>query len=120
MRRTARARRPRAGGRRARRARTRAARRRAEVQAQLDADRIKLATLREELRAQRRRVVRLRARLHEARRVLSARLVELYRTPEPDLVTVIMKARGFPDPLEQSTYVNAVGRQDPLIIPILP
>src|SRR3954452_7709049 len=37
-------------------------RRRAEVQAQLDADRIKLGTLREDLRAERRRVVRLKAR----------------------------------------------------------
>src|SRR3954453_17928009 len=87
-------------------------RRRAEVQAQLDADRIKLGTLREELRAERRRVVRLKARLREARRILSARLVELYQAPQPDLVTVIMKAHGFADLLEQSTYVNAVGHQD--------
>src|SRR4051794_10868678 len=91
-------------------------RRRADVQAQLDSDRVKLATLREDLRAQRRRVVRLRARLHEARRVLSSRLVELYQTQPPDLVTVILKARGFADPPEQSTYVNAVGRQDRQIV----
>jgi len=63
-------------------------RRRAEVQVQLDADRARLATLREELRAERRRVVRLRARLREARQILSARLVELYQTPQPDLVRV--------------------------------
>ena len=94
-------------------------RRRAEVQAQLDADRAKLATLREELRAERRRVVRLRARLREARQILSARLVELYQTPQPDLVTVIMRARGFADLLEQSTYVKAVGHQDQRIIDIV-
>src|SRR4051812_16330482 len=63
-------------------------RRRAEVQAQLDADRVRLATLREELRGERRRVVRLRARLREGRRILSARLVELYQAQPPDLVTV--------------------------------
>jgi peptidoglycan hydrolase CwlO-like protein len=91
-------------------------RRRAEVQAQLDADRVKLAALRQELRAERRRVVRLRARLREARRILSARLVELYQTQPPDLVTVIMRAHGFADLLEQSTYVKAVGRQDQRII----
>jgi septal ring factor EnvC (AmiA/AmiB activator) len=91
-------------------------RRRAEVQAQLDADRIKLATLREELRAERRRVVRLRARLREARGILSARLVELYQSQPPDLVTVIMKAKGFADLLEQSTYVTAIGHQDQKII----
>jgi septal ring factor EnvC (AmiA/AmiB activator) len=91
-------------------------RRRAEVQAELDTDRIKLGTLREELRAERRRVVRLRARLREARGILSARLVQLYQTQPPDLVTVIMKARGFADLLEQSTYVNAVGHQDQRIV----
>src|SRR3954447_8405054 len=91
-------------------------RRRAEVQAQLDADRVKLATLREDLRAERRRVVRLRARLRETRRILSARLVELYQSTPPDLVTVIMKAKGFADLLEQSTYVKAIGHQDQRII----
>src|SRR3954464_7552845 len=94
-------------------------RRRAEVQAQLNVDRAKLAALREQLRAQRRRVVRLRARLAEARRILSARLVELYQTPQPDLVTVIMRAKGFADLLEQSTYVKAVGHQDRKIIDIV-
>src|SRR3954452_6768618 len=91
-------------------------RRRAEVQAQLDSDRVKLATLREELRAERRRVVRLRARLRETRRILSARLVQLYQSTPPDLVTVIMKAKGFADLLEQSTYVKAIGHQDQRII----
>jgi len=94
-------------------------RRRAEVQVQLDADRARLATLREELRAERRRVVRLRARLREARQILSSRLVELYQTPQPDLVTVIMRAKGFADLLEQSTYVKAVGHQDQKIIDIV-
>jgi septal ring factor EnvC (AmiA/AmiB activator) len=90
--------------------------RRAEVQAQLDADRVKLATLREQLRAERRRVVRLRARLRETRRILSARLVQLYQSQPPDIVTVVMQAKGFADLLEQSTYVNAIGHQDQRII----
>jgi septal ring factor EnvC (AmiA/AmiB activator) len=93
--------------------------RKGEVQAQLNADRAKLAALRDQLRAQRRRVVRLRARLAEARRILSARLVELYQTPQPDLVTVIMRSKGFADLLEQSTYVKAVGHQDRKIIDIV-
>src|SRR4051812_7071371 len=94
-------------------------RRRADVQAQLDADRIKLATLREQLRGERRRVVRLKARLRQARRVLSGRLVQLYQTPEPDLVTVVMRAHGFADLLEQSTYVRFVGHQDRRIIDLV-
>ena len=35
-----------------------------------------------------------------------ARMVELYKTPQPDVVTVVMKARGFADLLEQATYVE--------------
>jgi septal ring factor EnvC (AmiA/AmiB activator) len=94
-------------------------RRRAEVQAELDADQARLATLREQLRSERRRVVRLKARLRQGRRVLSARLVQLYQTPEPDLVTVVMRAHGFADLLEQSTYVRFVGHQDQRIIDLV-
>jgi septal ring factor EnvC (AmiA/AmiB activator) len=94
-------------------------RRRAEVQAQLDSDVQQLATIRGELRGQRRRVVRLRARYAEARIVLSQRMVELYRAPQPDIVTVVMKARGFADLLEQATYVRFVGAQDRQIIRIV-
>jgi septal ring factor EnvC (AmiA/AmiB activator) len=93
--------------------------RRAEVQSQLDGDRARLAELRAQLRAQHRRVVRLRARLVEARQILSARLVQLYQTPQPDLVTVIMRSKGFADLLEQSTYVKSVGHQDQKIIDIV-
>jgi septal ring factor EnvC (AmiA/AmiB activator) len=91
-------------------------RRRTEVQAQLAADRDQLAAIRRDLRGQRRRVVRLRARLREARGVLAARLRSLYQTPRPDVVTVVMKARGFADLLEQATYVRFIGRQDALVI----
>src|SRR4051812_16129569 len=91
-------------------------RRRSEGQAELDADRVKLASIREDLRAQRRRVVRLRARLRETRAVLSGRLRALYQTPRPDVITVVMKSRGFADLLEQATYVRFIGRQDQRII----
>src|SRR4051794_31594198 len=73
-------------------------RRRAEVQAQLDADRIKLATLREELRAERRRVVRLRARLREARQILSARLPQPLPAPPPRPPTRNHKGEGVAPP----------------------
>jgi septal ring factor EnvC (AmiA/AmiB activator) len=91
-------------------------RRRAEVQSELAVDRRRLSRIREALRAQRRRVVRLRARLRRARTVLAARLVELYRTAPPDLITVVMRARGFADLLEQAEYAQAIGEQDARII----
>jgi peptidoglycan hydrolase CwlO-like protein len=91
-------------------------RRRAEVQAELDADRLELARIRAALDAQRRRVVRLRARLAQARTILSTRLAALYRMPPPDLITVLTRARGFADLLEQATNVEAIGEQDERII----
>ncbi len=94
-------------------------RRKAEVEAELAADEARLDAVRDRLREQRRRVARLRARLREARTVLSARMLELYKTPQPDVVTVVMKARGFADLLEQATYVRFVGRQDARIIHIV-
>ncbi len=94
-------------------------RRKAEVEAELAADQARLDAVRARLREQRRRVARLRARLREAQTVLSARMVELYKTPQPDVVTVVMKARGFADLLEQATYVKFVGRQDARIIHVV-
>jgi septal ring factor EnvC (AmiA/AmiB activator) len=95
------------------------ANRKAEVQAELDADQVRLDRIRHELRAERRRAVRLRARMREARTVLAQRMLELYKTPQPDVVTVVMKAKGFADLLEQATYVKFVGRQDARIIDIV-
>jgi hypothetical protein len=92
------------------------ANRKAEAQAELDADQVRLDRIRHELRAERRRAVRLRARLREARTVLAQRMLELYKTPQPDVVTVVMKAKGFADLLEQATYVKFVGRQDARVI----
>jgi septal ring factor EnvC (AmiA/AmiB activator) len=95
------------------------AERKAVVQAELDADEVRLDRIRSELRAERRRAVRLRARLSEARTVLAQRMLELYKTPQPDVVTVVMKAQGFADLLEQATYVRFVGRQDARIIDVV-
>src|ERR687885_1293082 len=55
-------------------------RRRADVQAQLDADRIRLATLREQLRAERRRAAWPKGRLSHARGGLSNRLAPSFHT----------------------------------------
>ena len=69
-----------------------------------------------ELRAQRRRLVRLRARLTQARRVLAARLVELYQADKPDLVGVVVSSRGFTDLLERAEFLARIGRQDQPVV----
>lgn len=86
------------------------------IQADLDAKRAQLARTQRELRLVRARLVRLRARLEHARTVLAERLVEIYKSDEPDIVSVVLDADGFADLLENGAYLQRIGRQDRAII----
>jgi murein DD-endopeptidase MepM/ murein hydrolase activator NlpD len=86
------------------------------LQADLDVKPGELAAVQEDLRIQRARLVRLRARLAQGRRILADRLVELYQADDPDVMTVILNANGFADLLERSEFIGRVGRQDQRII----
>lgn len=86
------------------------------AQGDLDRSSAALATTRDELRAQRRRLARLRSRLANARRVLAARLVELYQADKPDLVGVVVSSRGFTDLLERAEFLGRIGRQDRQVV----
>jgi peptidoglycan DL-endopeptidase CwlO len=94
-------------------------RRQATVQADLDAKRAELARLQRELRAERRRLVRLRKRLAESRIALANRLLQLYQADKPDIVTVILNAKGFADLLERGEFMERVSEQDQKIIGIV-
>lgn len=91
-------------------------RREQTIQGQLDAKRRELADTQRRLREVRARLVTLRARLKHAREVLADRLVELYKSDEPDIVTVVLDADGFADLLENGAYLRRVGEQDRRII----
>jgi murein DD-endopeptidase MepM/ murein hydrolase activator NlpD len=91
-------------------------RRQAAAQADLDRQQGRLFGLQDGLRRERARLVRLRARLHEARIALGRRLVELYQADQPDLVTVVLDARGFADLLERGEFMRRVSQQDQRII----
>src|SRR4051812_27871272 len=91
-------------------------RRHDEVQADLDRDQGKLDRLQVALRGQRTRLARLRARLAEGRRVLAQRMVELYKSPEPQLVSIVMSSRSFADLLERAAFFKRVQNQDTRII----
>ena len=91
-------------------------RRQVAVQAELDAERRELARTQELLRQERARLVRLRARLAEGRAALAARLVELYKADEPDILTVVLDADGFADLLERTEFMQRVAGQDRRII----
>jgi len=86
------------------------------VQADLDRSQAILTKTQTELRQERARLTRLRARLKEARRVLAARLLELYQADKPDLVTVVLNSRGFADLVERGEFLRRIGEQDQRII----
>jgi len=86
------------------------------IQADLDVKRAELNRTQDQLRAVRARLVLLRARLAHARSVLADRLVELYKSDQPDIVTVVLDAHGFADLLENGAYLQRIGEQDRAII----
>jgi murein DD-endopeptidase MepM/ murein hydrolase activator NlpD len=89
------------------------------IQADLDDATRVLNRTQAELRQQRRRQVQLEARLAEGRRVLGARLVELYRADDPDLVTVILSSKGFAELLERGEFLRRISEQDQRVITLV-
>jgi murein DD-endopeptidase MepM/ murein hydrolase activator NlpD len=95
---------------------TRLRTREARVQSSLDQNRNELIQIQTDLRSERARLVRLRARLHEARAALATRLVELYQADRPDLVTVVLSAKGFADLIERGDFMHRISEQDRSIV----
>ncbi len=58
----------------------------------------------------------LRARLREAIEVLEGRLVDIYKSSDPDLLTVVLEADGFSDLLERSEYLERIENMDSAVI----
>lgn len=93
--------------------------RQAKVQADLDAKQAELDRLRGELRDERARLTRLRARLKVARRLLSQRLVEMYKASEPDVITVVLDSHGFEDLLERTEFLKRISAQDRQVVDVV-
>ena len=72
----------------------------------------KLLEVRNKLEEARDRLERLRSELDTARRVLAARLVEIYKADSPDALTVILSADGFGDLLERAEFLDRISDQD--------
>jgi peptidoglycan DL-endopeptidase CwlO len=86
------------------------------LQTNLDAERRELARVQANLRTERLKLARLKARLLLARRVLTQRLVEQYKSDRPDLVTVVLESNGFADLLERTEFMERINHQDASII----
>jgi septal ring factor EnvC (AmiA/AmiB activator) len=80
--------------------------REATLAGELAADRAKLTHVHQQLTRERARLVVLRHRLATARVRLSRQLVGSYESAKPDLVSVVLNARGFNDLLEQIDFLG--------------
>ena len=69
-----------------------------------------------ELREAQTRLEELRDRLSRAIDILEARLVAIYKSGEPDLLSVVLEADGFDDLLERTEYLQRLEDQDSSIV----
>jgi murein DD-endopeptidase MepM/ murein hydrolase activator NlpD len=82
------------------------------AQSSLDRQKGELLQVRDRLEVARDRLERLRTELATARRLLAARLVEIYKTDTPDALTVVLEADGFGDLLERAEFMERISDQD--------
>src|SRR5919109_1866137 len=78
-------------------------------QASLEAE---LRQTQAELQRARDRLEVLRARLKRALRALRQRLVAIYKSSPPDMLTVILNSKGFDDLLNRYEYLSRIQSQD--------
>jgi murein DD-endopeptidase MepM/ murein hydrolase activator NlpD len=86
------------------------------IQADLDAKRAQLLRIRSQLTAARTRLAQLEAFEARAERVLSEQLVNDYETDHPDIVSVVLEARGFQDLLERISFAQRVRKQNTEVV----
>ncbi len=89
------------------------------VQTELEAAQQRARATAAALAEEQARVARLQRRLAEVRRKLSALLRQRYVNPEPDVVTVLVNARGFEDLLETVEYVRRVQTADTRLLDVV-
>jgi murein DD-endopeptidase MepM/ murein hydrolase activator NlpD len=86
------------------------------LQSDLEAKRAELAAIQEDLRRERLKLARLRDRLARAQALLATRLVEMYKSDAPDVVTVVLEANGMRDLLERAEFMKRVSSGDARLI----
>ena len=75
-----------------------------------------LAAKQAELESAQAQLVILRDRLKRAISILEARLVAIYKTGEPDLLTVVLDSEGYGDLVERTEYMQRLEEQDSSIV----
>ena len=77
---------------------------------------VELAQKEAELEQAQARLEVLRDRLERAIDILEDRLVAIYKSGEPDLLTVVLDSNGFDDLLERAEYLQRLENQDSSIV----
>jgi murein DD-endopeptidase MepM/ murein hydrolase activator NlpD len=91
-------------------------RRERRVEYTLAAKQAQLARVKARYEVEHERYVRLRRKLERSQGVLAKRLVAIYKSDPPDLMTVVLNADGFNDLLERADYLSRIGEQDAAIV----
>src|SRR3954454_8635103 len=86
------------------------------IQESLSSKRAELFATQNKLEKARDRLARLKIYLGQAEKVLAARLVEMYKDGEPDVLTVVLESNGFADLLERTEFLDRITNQDNQII----
>ena len=88
----------------------------ARIQSNLDAKRAELLQLRRELNAAQARLARLKVYERTAKSVLSEVLVASYEDGRPNLVSVVLDAKGFSNLLERLSFARRIKTHDQQIV----
>ena len=86
------------------------------VQADVSAQQAKLDRVETALVRARDRLTRLVTRQRDATDALRANLQAAYRNPQPDIVSVVIRAKGFQELLEQADFLKRVAKQNARIM----
>jgi peptidoglycan hydrolase CwlO-like protein len=86
------------------------------VQADVSAQQAKLKRVEDALVRARNRLTRLVNRQRNATEALKANLQAAYRNPQPDIVAVVVTAKGFTDLLEQADFYKRISEQNAQIM----
>jgi murein DD-endopeptidase MepM/ murein hydrolase activator NlpD len=90
--------------------------REAEVRARLAAKQAELDRAVGELRAARRRLLVIKARLKRALVALRERLVAIYRSGAPDVLSLVVGSGGYDELVERSEYLSRIHGMDEAIV----
>ena len=74
------------------------------------------ASLEARVTAAQERLAKAQARFHRMQRMLSNRLVAIYKSDTPDLATVLLESDGFSDLLTRTAYIQEINEADMALV----